>query len=81
MDDPDSRVNVLATAREDLAGIARLTRGPITGQLAVQRQLAELAGRPDLPSLVPGVPRRLSGQVVRFAFVGVLSTPRREPPS
>ena len=74
VDDPDSRVDVVATAREDLAGIARLARGLLTGQLPVQRLRAELAARADVPSVVPGVPRRLTGQVVRFAAVGVLST-------
>ena len=59
VDDPDSRVDVVATAREDLP---------------VQRLRAELAARADVPSVVPGVPRRLTGQVVRFAAVGVLST-------
>ncbi len=74
VDDPDSRVDVVATAREDLAGIARLTRGLVTGQLPVQRLRAELATRADVPSVVPGVPRRLTGQIVRFAAVGVGST-------
>ncbi len=74
VDDPDSRVDVVATAREDLAGIARLARGLVTGQLPVQRLRAELAARADVPSAVPGVPRRLAGQIVRFAAVGVLST-------
>ncbi len=74
VDDPDSRVNVVATAREDLAGIARLARGLVTGRLPIQRLRAELATRADLPSVLPGVPRRLSGQLLRFVGVGVLST-------
>lgn len=74
VDDPDSRVDIIATAREDLAGIVRLGRGLVTGQLPIQRLRAELAARTDLPSAMPGVPRRLTGQLVRFGIVGVLST-------
>ena len=74
VDDPDSRVDIVATAKEDLAGIVRLARGLVSGRIPVQRLRAELATRRDVPSVVPGVPRRLTGQLVRFACVGVLST-------
>lgn len=74
VDDPDSRVDVVATAKEDLAGIARLGRGLVSGRLPVERLRAELATRADVPSTVPGVPRRLTGQLLRFALVGVAST-------
>ena len=37
IDDPDSTVNIVATAKEDLAGIARLIRGFITGGIPVAR--------------------------------------------
>ena len=56
IDDLDSRVDVLATAREDLAGIVRLAKGFARG------------------TTVPGVPRGLLGQLIRFGGVGVLST-------
>jgi len=72
-DDPDSRVAIVATAREDLAGIARLTRGLLTGRIPVARMRAEI-GRRRVPSTVPGVPHGLLGQLVRFGGVGVLST-------
>ena len=72
-DDPDSRVAIVATAREDLAGIARLARGLLSGRIPVARMRAEI-GRPRLPSTVPGVPQGLLGQLVRFGGVGVLST-------
>jgi glycosyltransferase involved in cell wall biosynthesis/putative flippase GtrA len=72
-DDPDSRVNIVATAREDLVGIARLARGLISGHIPVARLQAEM-GHARVPSAVPGVPSGLFGQVVRFGAVGVLST-------
>ena len=65
IDDPDSRVDVAATAKADLAGIWRLARqfargdgalaGPIDGAAAPARQ-------------------RLAEQLVRFASIGVVST-------
>ncbi|MFI7373769.1 glycosyltransferase [Actinoplanes sp. NPDC049668] len=71
IDDPDSRVDIVATAIADLRGIARLTRALGSGRLplaALRRQL----GRNPLP--VPGVPAGLAGQLLRFAAVGVAST-------
>jgi putative flippase GtrA len=72
-DDPDSRVKILATAREDLLGIARLGRGLLTGGIPVQRMRAEI-GYARVPSTVPGVPHGMLGQLVRFGAIGVLST-------
>jgi putative flippase GtrA len=74
VDDPDSRVNIVQTARQDLAGISRLARGLFTATIPVDRLRAELAGRTDVPSTVPGVPRGMFGQLIRFGAVGVLST-------
>ncbi|MEU7905952.1 glycosyltransferase [Actinoplanes sp. NPDC049118] len=71
IDDPDSRVDIVATAIADLRGIARLTRALGAGRLplaALRRQL----GRNPLP--VAGVPAGLTGQLLRFAAVGVAST-------
>ncbi|GID96155.1 glycosyl transferase [Amorphoplanes digitatis] len=71
IDDPDSRVDIVATAIADLRGIARLTRALGSGRLpvaALRRQL----GRNPLP--VAGVPAGLTGQLLRFAAVGVAST-------
>jgi putative flippase GtrA len=74
-DDPDSTVNIVATAKEDLAGIVRLTRGFMTGGIPVARLRAEIAVRDgSIPSTVPGVPRGMLGQLLRFGAVGVLST-------
>ncbi len=73
-DDPDSRVNIVATAKEDLAGVARLIRGFTTGNIPVARLRTELGRNSEVPSTVPGVPRGMFGQLIRFGGVGVLST-------
>ncbi|WP_138758708.1 bifunctional glycosyltransferase family 2/GtrA family protein [Modestobacter altitudinis] len=73
VDDPDSRVDIVATARADLAGIARMLRALATGRLPVAELRASL-GRGPLADPVPGVPAGLAGQLVRFATIGVLST-------
>ncbi|GAA2488066.1 bifunctional glycosyltransferase family 2/GtrA family protein [Winogradskya consettensis] len=71
VDDPDSRVDIVATAMADLRGIARLTRALGTGRLPLAA-LREQLGRNPLP--VAGVPAGLTGQILRFAAVGVAST-------
>jgi putative flippase GtrA len=69
VDDPDSSVDVVATAVEDLRGVARLARGLLTGRLPLAALLessrAEQAVR---------APAGLVAQLVRFAAVGVVST-------
>ncbi|MFN8169621.1 MAG: bifunctional glycosyltransferase family 2/GtrA family protein [Candidatus Nanopelagicales bacterium] len=65
VDDPDSRVDIVATAMEDLRGIVRVGRGLASGRIA-------LPVRED--DQHAGVPRGLVPQLVRFAVVGVLST-------
>jgi len=74
VDDPDSRVDIVATAREDLHGVVRLLRGFAGGRIPVARLRAELGRDAEVPSTVPGVPRGMFGQVLRFGGVGVLST-------
>ena len=65
VDDPDSRVDIVATAKADLRGIVRLARGMASGSIPVTA----------LPSYQgDDVPPRLGRQLVRFAAVGVLST-------
>jgi putative flippase GtrA len=71
IDDPDSRVDIVATAMADLKGIARLGRALGTGRLPLAA-LREQLGRNPLP--VAGVPAGLTGQLLRFAAVGVAST-------
>jgi putative flippase GtrA len=67
VDDPDSRVDVVATAVEDLRGVWRMLRRIATGQASV-----------DLPSVQAGratpADADLPGQLARFASVGAGST-------
>jgi putative flippase GtrA len=73
IDDPDSRVDIVKTAKADLAGIARMLRAFATGRLPVAELRAQI-GRQPLPDPVPGVPAGLVAQLLRFAVIGVLST-------
>ncbi len=73
VDDPDSSVDLLRTAADDVRGIVRLGRALATGSLPLAALRAQL-GREPLEHTVPGVPRGLLGQVVRFGAVGVAST-------
>ncbi|WP_396930114.1 glycosyltransferase [Mycolicibacterium sp.] len=70
IDDPDSRVDVLATAIEDLKGCWRVGRALTTGALPLRDLQAALGREP----LVPGVPRGMVGQMVRFGLIGIAST-------
>ena len=63
VDDPDSRVDIVATAVADLKGIARLVRGLAIGAIAEQLSPASAAA-----------PRSLLRQAVRFGAVGIAST-------
>ena len=67
VDDPDSRVDVLATAKADIRGMARLTRGFADGSIP----LDQIRARPEIE---PEADRSLLREVVRFAIVGVAST-------
>jgi len=66
VDDPDSRVDIVATAIADLKGIARLGRALATGTVPIGQLRAQL-GRDAAPA-------GLARQLVRFAAVGVVST-------
>jgi len=68
VDDPDSRVDIVATATADLKGIARMTKGLATGAIPV----AEIAAQ--LGSARAGAPKSLLRQVVRFGAIGAAST-------
>ncbi len=84
VDDPDSRVDILATAVADVRGIARLGRDLVTGRLPLAEVRAHLpgaiwaqgAGYDDGVASEELEPRRalLLHQLVRFALVGVAST-------
>jgi putative flippase GtrA len=65
VDDPDSRVDIIRTALDDLRGIARLRRG-LAGGLGAR--IDALHGRSA------DGPAGLGPQVVRFAAIGVAST-------
>ncbi len=74
VDDPDSRVDVLATALADLRGIARLARGLLTGRLPLADLRAAVAGADASFPPLDGVPTALPRQLARFALVGAAST-------
>lgn len=67
VDDPDSRVDIVATALADLKGITRLLKGFTTGQIPVRAIGAQFGNRADAP-------RSLLNQCVRFATIGIVST-------
>jgi putative flippase GtrA len=73
VDNPDSRVDIAATALADLRGIARLGRALATGRLPIG-QLRHQLGRRPLEPRTPGVPAGLTRQLVRFGGIGVAST-------
>ncbi len=88
VDDPDSRVDIVATATADLRGVVRVGKALAAGRLPLSDLKAEL--RPDprsgdvaaggasatgRRSLDPdGVPAGMTGQLIRFGMVGVAST-------
>ncbi|GAA4712704.1 bifunctional glycosyltransferase family 2/GtrA family protein [Pedococcus ginsenosidimutans] len=65
-DDPDSRVDVVGTAMDDLRGVRRLRRALASGQLPLD-DIARRIGRGTAG-------RRTWQQLQRFAVVGVVST-------
>jgi putative flippase GtrA len=70
-DDPDSRVDIVATALADVRGIARLMRALLTGRIPLHDLRRQLGREPaPLPGIAPGLGR----QLVRFGAIGVAST-------
>ncbi|WP_406814389.1 glycosyltransferase [Mycobacterium sp. M23085] len=67
VDDPDSRVDIVATALADLKGIVRLIKGFGNGEIPVQAIGAQFGDRANAP-------RSLLNQCVRFATIGMFST-------
>ena len=80
VDDPDSRVDVLATAITDLRGVARVGRALATGALPVAQLRREFGRGPiavggsTAADETAGVAPGTTAQVVRFAVIGVIST-------
>ncbi|WP_435795912.1 glycosyltransferase [Micromonospora taraxaci] len=82
VDDPDSRVDIVATALADLRGVGRLGRALLTGALPLTALRAQWgrgpltvpSGRAPLTGPATQVPVGLPRQLVRFAAVGVAST-------
>lgn len=76
VDDPDSRVDIVRTAVDDLKGIARLARSLVRGALPLESVLAD--ARPDSVAArrarASGIPRGLAWQLLSFATIGVAST-------
>lgn len=70
VDDPNSSVDVVATAREDIKGMFRVGRSIVTGRIPIETIYAELGRRPFAPPQRPS----FFGQVVRFGAVGLVST-------
>ena len=69
VDDPDSRVDIVATAAADLKGIGRLLRSFANGVIPVNAIAAQLN-----PSGLSAAPGSLLRQAVRFGAVGVVSS-------
>ncbi len=64
-DDPDSRVDIIRTAADDLRGVIRMRRALASGSLPV----ADIARRIGRTRPTSGV----GGQAITFALIGVLS--------
>lgn len=70
IDDPVSSVDIVSTAKGDLRGILRMTRTRMEGGYPLAQMAVEATSRtlPDGPRL------GLSGQLLSFCLIGVLST-------
>ena len=73
VDDPDSRVQIVDTALEDIRGIIRLGRAFASGKIPLH-DLSTQLGRGPLQTGPPDVPPGLMRQLVRFGTIGVFST-------
>jgi putative flippase GtrA len=69
-DDPDSRVDIVQTAKDDLRGIWRLLGDLSLHRLPVEAIAEELGRRPLAPAARPD----FRSQVIRFCAVGAAST-------
>ena len=69
VDDPVSSVDIASTARDDLRGMVRVSRGLSSGRIPLA-PVYDAIGRH--PFVAP--PVGLRGQVLRFAAIGIVST-------
>ncbi|CAN5766617.1 bifunctional glycosyltransferase family 2/GtrA family protein [soil metagenome] len=69
IDDPDSRVDIVATAIADLKGVARLLKGFASGDIPVAAISAQFGS-----GAIAAMPRSLLRQGVNFASIGIAST-------
>ncbi|MGW8378476.1 glycosyltransferase [Streptomyces sp. ODS28] len=73
VDDPDSRVDIVRTALDDLKGMWRVGRALATGALPLDR-LSRPFGDDPRDRQLADVPRGLARQLVGFCVIGGLST-------
>ncbi len=73
IDDPDSRVDIVQTAKDDLRGVWRVGRALAGGALPLAEVRGQL-GRAPLEPDTPGVPAGMTSQLVRFIAIGAVST-------
>lgn len=75
VDDPDSTVDIWATAIADLKGVVRVGRALANGRVPVAAVRASLGREPLVnPTQVNDEPAGMLGQLVRFGGIGILST-------
>ena len=75
IDDPDSRVDVAATARDDLKGIWRMWRRLAAGEGVLEGVPTKSAAAPAVSPPPPAAgATALAGQLIRFAEIGAVST-------
>jgi putative flippase GtrA len=70
VDDPDSRVDIVATALADLKGVVRVGKALATGAIP----LRDITGPVSRQVVADATPPGLVRQMVRFGAIGVVST-------
>jgi hypothetical protein len=73
VDDPDSRVDIVRTARADLGGIVRLLRNRAAGRLPIAELRARI-GRQAPAGGPSAAPAGVLGQLAVFGAIGAVST-------
>ena len=75
VEDVDTRVNVVRTARDDIAGLVRVARAKLTGAASIAGLPARPAPRAAHPQAVLAKPENgLLWQLVSFGLIGAVST-------